>query len=362
MRILMAFQPVPGHLNPSVGVAQALRDRGHEVAFYSGAEARSYVEQNGFAFYPFEASLNERLMRILFPPEGSATAGNIVDQRHALLRPGKVNAALREWFLDTIPEQIADLERLYDEFQPDLLVSDVTLMGPILILKDRSTVPVALLSVTSSCPIPGPEVAPWGLGMPPARSALRRVQYQVVQRVSRWISAGFRREADLLRLRYELPPLKGAVADEYARVPLFLVVGTPSLDYNRRDLPGCVRYVGLCAAQARGRQTAPDWLESLPAGEPVVHVTEGTVHCNEPVLLRAAVEGLSGLPMRVILSTGKHRRPEEYQRMIAEGKSATRITDAPQPWLINFSRVVGFTAILIGLTLLVMTLSAYIAE
>jgi hypothetical protein len=29
--------------------------------------------------------------------------------------------------------------------------------------------------------------------------------------------------------------------------------------------------------------------------------------------------------------------------------------------LINFSRVVGFTAILIGLTLLVLTLSAYIA-
>jgi hypothetical protein len=58
----------------------------------------------------------------------------------------------------------------------------------------------------------------------------------------------------------------------------------------------------------------------------------------------------------------KTRRPDEYQRMMAEGKSATRITDAPPHWLINFSRVVGFTAILIGLTLLVLTLSAYFAE
>ena len=73
-------------------------------------------------------------------------------------------------------------------------------------------------------------------------------------------------------------------------------------------------------------------------------------------------------PMDMVIFTGreseeefKTRRPEEYQRMIAEGKSATRITDAPQPWLINFSRAVGFTAILIGLTLLVLTLSAYIA-
>ena len=74
-------------------------------------------------------------------------------------------------------------------------------------------------------------------------------------------------------------------------------------------------------------------------------------------------------PMDMVIFTGreseeefKTRRPDEYKRMVVEGKSATRITDAPPPWLINFSRVVGFTAILIGLTLLVLTLSAYIAE
>jgi len=43
----------------------------------------------------------------------------------------------------------------------------------------------------------------------------------------------------------------------------------------------------------------------------------------------------------------------------AKARLRTRITVAPPRWLINFSRVVGFTAILIGLTLLVLTLSAY---
>jgi cytochrome b subunit of formate dehydrogenase len=73
-------------------------------------------------------------------------------------------------------------------------------------------------------------------------------------------------------------------------------------------------------------------------------------------------------PMDMVIFTGreseeefKNRRPEEYARMVAEGRSATRITDAPAKWLINFSRVVGFTAILIGLTLLILTLSAYFA-
>ncbi|HTW48302.1 MAG TPA: hypothetical protein VMD92_10145 [Acidobacteriaceae bacterium] len=73
-------------------------------------------------------------------------------------------------------------------------------------------------------------------------------------------------------------------------------------------------------------------------------------------------------PMDYVIFTGreseeeyKKRRPQEYERMLKEGRSAIRITDAPPKWLINFSRVVGFTAILIGLTLLILTLSAYIA-
>ena len=71
-------------------------------------------------------------------------------------------------------------------------------------------------------------------------------------------------------------------------------------------------------------------------------------------------------PMDMVIFTGreseeefKTRRPDEYQRMIAEGRAATRITDAPPKWLINFSRVVGFTALAIGVILLVLTLSAY---
>lgn len=73
-------------------------------------------------------------------------------------------------------------------------------------------------------------------------------------------------------------------------------------------------------------------------------------------------------PMDMVIFTGReseeefrHRRPDEYQRMISEGRGAIRITDAPPKWLINFARVVGFTALAIGVTLLILTLSAYFA-
>jgi cytochrome b subunit of formate dehydrogenase len=71
-------------------------------------------------------------------------------------------------------------------------------------------------------------------------------------------------------------------------------------------------------------------------------------------------------PMDMVIFTGveseeefKHKRPQEYARMVREGKLEQRLGTAPATWFVNGSRVVGFTAIFIGLTLLVLTLTAY---
>ncbi|MGA3012165.1 MAG: hypothetical protein ABSD72_18060 [Terracidiphilus sp.] len=71
-------------------------------------------------------------------------------------------------------------------------------------------------------------------------------------------------------------------------------------------------------------------------------------------------------PMDMVIFTGveseeefKHKRTLEYERLKAQGKLESRIGEAAPVWLLNFSKVVGFTAIFIGLLLLVLTLTAY---
>jgi len=71
-------------------------------------------------------------------------------------------------------------------------------------------------------------------------------------------------------------------------------------------------------------------------------------------------------PMDMVIFTGveseeefKSKRTTEYQRLAKEGKLEARLAEAPQNWVIGFARVIGFTAIAIGLTLLVLTLTAY---
>jgi cytochrome b subunit of formate dehydrogenase len=71
-------------------------------------------------------------------------------------------------------------------------------------------------------------------------------------------------------------------------------------------------------------------------------------------------------PMDMVVFTGveseeefKAKRPKEYERLRSQGKLEARIAEAPGIWQVNFSKVVGFTAIAIGLILLALTLSAY---
>ena len=71
-------------------------------------------------------------------------------------------------------------------------------------------------------------------------------------------------------------------------------------------------------------------------------------------------------PMDMAMFTGveseeefQTRHPMEYQRLAQQGKLEARLAQAPGTWQINFSKVVGFTAIAIGLTLLVLALTAY---
>jgi cytochrome b subunit of formate dehydrogenase len=71
-------------------------------------------------------------------------------------------------------------------------------------------------------------------------------------------------------------------------------------------------------------------------------------------------------PMDMVIFTGKETEEEfkkkrtlEYERLAAAGKLETRAGEQPVYWWVNFAKVIGFTAILIGLVLLVLTLIGY---
>jgi MGT family glycosyltransferase len=87
-------------------------------------------------------------------------------------------------------------------------------------------------------------------------------------------------------------------------MPLYIVPTTASFDLDRRDLPPSVHYVGPCLWNGPAEAPAPDWIAAAPHDRPWIHVTEGTMHSQPPLLLRAAARGLADLGAFVVLTTG----------------------------------------------------------
>jgi MGT family glycosyltransferase len=118
-----------------------------------------------------------------------------------------------------------------------------------------------------------------------------------------------RARIDAIRAEHRLGPLGTSVTAACGRLPLYLVLSVPELDYRRHDLPASVHYVGPCLWHPPEPEGTVEWLDTLPGDRPWVHVTEGTSHFQEPVVLRAAAEGLAGSPCEAILTTGRGRDP-----------------------------------------------------
>lgn len=296
-RFLLTVWPVRTHLNPFMAVAHGLRERGHEVAFYTSSSVLEYVEKQGFRCFPFQAVEDAQVDRAV---RGLTTSSN--------WRPGP----WRELMLGTVTDQLTDLEQVWKTWAPDAILCDVAMWGPILILHETKRVPVALLSHVATCLLPGPENPLPGVKWLFQAPGIRPLAPAIIW-IWKRMSAGVPRAASKLREARGLSPLTGTVTEFTGTLPLYLIPGTPALDGNRRDLPPSVHYVGPCLWDKDPNEPPPDWIGAVTRDRPRVIVSEGTIYPEEPSLLRMAAEGLANLPLNVFLVAGEGRNPESLK-------------------------------------------------
>jgi MGT family glycosyltransferase len=301
-RFLITCWPFVGHLYPQMSVAQALRARGHDVAFYTHGSTRDIVEGEGFTLFPFERVDDQRYERIhALEAEVPAT-----QPKRKTLAVGM--AAYRDMLAGSIPEMIADLQPIVKRWQPHVVITDPAMWASILVLWETTGVPVALLTQMIGSMIPGPDAPPWGPGLPSPRSLGTRLLARAAKVATDIVAGGMRRNVDRIRAGYRLPPMGGSVNEFTGRLPLYMIPSVPELDYNRRDQPSNVHYIGPCVWTRPGGASSMDWLTDVRTDRPWVHVTEGTAQYQEPFLLRAALKGVAGLPVEVIMTTGQSAR------------------------------------------------------
>lgn len=298
-RFLLTVWPFETHLNPNLALAHALKEHSHEVAFYTGPTAVPAVRGEGFRCFLFREVDWANIERVV---------NSIVSRTE---RSWRLDKLWLEFLPATVPAQLRDLEAVLDEWRPDALVCDVAMWGPILILHESRCLPVAVFSHISSCLVPGPDGPIPGISMPRPRTGLAQFRARLSLKAAGIMTRGIRRETNRLRRAHGLAPLATSFAEFCGTMPLYIVPSTPEFDYQRKDLPASVHYVGPCLWDKPASLPPPEWIHEVPADGLRILVTEGTLYTKDPAVLRMASQGLAGLPVSVLLIAGKGRPVSE---------------------------------------------------
>jgi UDP:flavonoid glycosyltransferase YjiC (YdhE family) len=273
LRLLVAAFGDPGHAFPAIGLARELGRRGHEVLVETWERWREPVEGEGLAFTGAQEYT-------VYPPPGPDTPD------------GQTAAAAAR-----------ALARLMEEFEPDLVVSDILTLAPTL-AAEVAGVPHATL-IPHVYPVQQPGMPMYSLGLRPPRTTLGRLGWRATGPL---LAMGLRRGRDELnetRARLGLGPIErfhGGISELLAIVATF-----PQLEYPRQ-WPAQVRVTGPLFYELPGKEV------ELPEGDgPLVLVAPSTSQDPECELLRVALEGLAEEPVRVLATTNRHRpeRPIE---------------------------------------------------
>ena len=259
MRILFTTTPGRGHYLPMVGLAAVCRDKGHDVRWAGHGSVCESLGERGFE--AFEAG----------PPEGitSAGLGDRYPQIMALPPSGRPRFLFAKIFgPERAGPMLEDLLPVIHDFGPAVLVCDqAELAGPI------AAAVVGVPTVTHSFGHPLPE---------------DRVARAAEEMAALWEARG-------------LEPRPHAGTYDY----LYLDIYPESL---KMEASPHIREVQPMRPAEAGDQAGSKsrWAGD---GDPLVYITFGTVWNTDLNLLRTVVEGVSRLPVRVVLTCGPGNDP-----------------------------------------------------
>jgi UDP:flavonoid glycosyltransferase YjiC (YdhE family) len=268
LRLLLGAFGDPGHAFPLIALGRGLVARGHSVVLQTWSRWEPDVRAAGMEF-------------------AAAPEYHVFPTRERPLKP--YEAVLRA---------TGETRPLVASLRPDVVVADILTLAPAL-AAELEAVPVATV-IPHVDPRSEPGWPPYSLGARLPRTAVGRRLWGVAARAT---DAGLehgRRELNETRRRLGLGPLDrvhGGISTSLALVATF-----PQLEYPRRAALPSTHVIGpLLWEPTFGEVPLP------PGDAPLVLVAPSTSQDPSHRLLRAALAGLAGAPVRVLAST--NRRP-----------------------------------------------------
>jgi UDP:flavonoid glycosyltransferase YjiC (YdhE family) len=274
LRLLLGAFGDPGHAFPFIALGGALVARGHDVLLQTWARWEDDVRAAGMRF-------------------AAAPEYHVFPTRERPLKP-----------YEAVVRATAETRPLVASFRPDVVVADILTLAPALAAELEG---VAVATVIPHVdPRSEPGWPPYSVGARLPRGAVGRRVWGLTERLT---AAGLehgRRELNETRRRLGLGPLDrvhGGISQELALVATF-----PQLEYPRALPPIGTHAVGPLLWEPPFEDVG------LPPGDaPLVLVAPSTSQDPSHRLLRAALRGLAGMPVRVLATWNRRALGEPIE-------------------------------------------------
>lgn len=334
MNILFASQAVDGHFNPMTGVAMRLKDRGHDVRWYTGPVFAGKLQGMGIPHFPFRRAIEHRADNL----------NELYPERAKLKGPLAIGFDGEKIFASNVSNFFEDIRELHQDFPFDVAVADSSMFIHRLVshLLGKPLVNFVAIPNMESDPL----VPPLFFGFKPPRNPVEKALQAAAGLLSdkvilRPASQSYRRQHDAYG---QVVPHHGRLTDEpYRCSEAIIQTGPESFDFPRRNVNPKVHYVGALLPYRAPHpvEQGADGDDGWPAYPATLLITQGTVdNADQNKLIVPALEAVKDMDALIIVATGGRG---------TEGLKARY----PQPNVIvrdyvDFAKVLEFTDVFIS--------------
>jgi UDP:flavonoid glycosyltransferase YjiC (YdhE family) len=316
MKILFASIPADGHFNPLTGLAVHLRERGHDVRWYTGPSYGSKLSALRVPHFPFirAKDVNGENLTEHYPEYAKLGVG-----------PKAIAFALEKVFFVNLEGHLHDVGELRQAFPFEAVVFDGAFYAGRLVA-EKFDVP--------AYPIwPGPTPAPLSktapppfFGLKPMAGPLGRLRDALVLKLLAGSTKNGMKIWHELRAREGLPEWKGSLFDLHNETSrAMFMVGSPGMDFPREDWPKNLEFVGPLVAHARKESSLGEELPAALAQKlerhagKVVVVSQGTIDNRDPEkLFVPTLTALAASEYLVVATTGGRHTDQLRRRFPQE--------------------------------------------
>jgi MGT family glycosyltransferase len=318
---LFVFWEGGGNVPVQLALANGLVERGHQVRVLTEDCLAADVAAAGCRFEPFVRA-----------PNRASRTEDLVRDSEARTPLGAFTRARDRVVMGPAAAYAHDTRAALEREVVDVMASDYMLFGPP-IAAERAGVPTALL-VHNIYIVPEPGKPAAGPGFLPAKGLLGRTLDRAVSRA--FLTLFNRGLPAVNRAREEqgLAPMR-SVLEHFDRPQLVLVMTSESFDFHGYSHPEHLRYVGSTL-------TDPPWVADWRSPwdqhdrRPLVVVSFSSTYMAQERVLACAIDGLSRVDARVLVTTGPTIDPASFH----PGANTTVVRSAPHAQLFAEAAVV----------------------